>query len=161
MYKDELLSSYKPGAYEAIVKKFTVFEAAEDDGLVTLGPIEFSTICAHHCMPFVGTAYIGYVPGEKLVGASKFPRIVDYFSNMLQIQERLGRQIADFVQEHAQSQVVIVLLRAGHMCIRCRGVRKNSLMATTTVRPREAVHENRGLLDEFYQHVQLLEKGDK
>ncbi len=156
MYRDDLLSAYKPGAYDDLDSRFTVFDTLEDDSMITMGPIEFSSLCSHHFLPFVGVAYVGYIPGEKLIGASKIPRVVEFYSRMAQIQERMATQVADFVLEHAGAVAVLVLIRAKHLCMSCRGVRKYSEMVTTAVRPKQALFENREAITEFYSQISLL-----
>jgi GTP cyclohydrolase I len=158
MYNEELLSSYAEGSYDRLCNSFTCFPSDGADNMVLLGPIGFYSTCAHHLLPFDGVAYVGYVPKNLLIGASKSARVVDYFSRMLQIQERLSRQIADFIAARAQPRWVGVLLDASHMCMRCRGVRQeNSRMVTTALWPRPA-DDDRGLIQEFYSQVELLRK---
>jgi GTP cyclohydrolase I len=159
MYRDELLSSYKPGAYEALVKRFTCFDSDGQDAMVTIGPIDFNSLCAHHMLPFTGCAYVGYLPKAKLIGASKIPRVVDFYAAMLQIQERLSRQVADFIVEHATPRAVLVLMTAKHQCMQCRGVKKQSAaLISTAIRPTDVYEDNRGVVDEFYKQISLLDQ---
>jgi GTP cyclohydrolase I len=158
MLREELLASYKPGAYEDLCRRFTCFASDGMDSLVVEGPIDFHSMCAHHMLTFSGEAYVGYLPGPLLVGASKLVRAVDYYARMLQIQERMGRQIADFVMTQAQAKASIVLLKANHLCMRCRGVKQSrTSMLTTAIRPEPAQFGlDSGLIQEFYQAVELL-----
>lgn len=156
MYKRELLTSYQPQAEEKLAQRFTCFGSDGSDALVTIGPIDFTSLCAHHLLPFVGRAYVGYLPGDLLIGASKIPRAVEHYSRMLQIQERMARQIAEFVQEQSQARVVIALLIAQHHCMVCRGVKQQNVrMVTTAISPMEMTSD-RGIINEFYQNVELL-----
>src|SRR5258708_7893405 len=82
---------------------------AEYDEMIVVRDIEFSSLCEHHLLPFIGHAHVGYVPDEKIIGLSKIPRIVDMFAHRLQVQERLTRQIADFLAEVVQPQGVAVV----------------------------------------------------
>jgi GTP cyclohydrolase I len=152
MYRDELLSSYRPGAHEDLIRKFTCFDEKGDDAMVVEGPISFHSLCAHHCLPFSGEAYVGYIPDQKIVGASKLARVVTHYSHMLQIQERMGRQVAEFILEHAQPKAVLVTITAAHYCMRCRGVKQeNTRLVTTTIRPLPVATERRDIVEEFYQ----------
>jgi GTP cyclohydrolase I len=157
MLRDELLSSYKPGAYEALCRRFTCFPSDGRDAMVVLGPIDFTSLCGHHLLP--GQAFVGYVPGQCVIGASKVPRVVEHYSHMLQIQERMARQVSEFIYTKAEAKLVISLFRAKHECIGCRGVRqRNTLMTTTAIEPLDGLEENRGILNEFYSQVLLMDK---
>lgn len=154
-YEEEFLASYRPGAYESFIKGFTLFKADGRDSLVVEGPIEFVSTCSHHLLPFAGEAYVGYLPGDFLVGASKLARTIDFFSKKLQLQERLGRQAADFLHKQAKARFTAVLLHATHSCMSCRGVRQNAKFVTAAIRPHDETF--RGLIDEFYHHVSLIQ----
>lgn len=159
MLRDEILVSYKPGSLEELKRRFTCFESDGNDGMVFEGPINFHSTCAHHLLPFSGHAYVAYIPDKKLVGASKLPRVVEHYARMLQIQERLGRQVAEFISNEAGARLVIVLMSAVHLCMRCRGVKQqNTKMVTTAIRPQPdgtTGSEWRGVLDEFYHQLQF------
>lgn len=157
MYRDELLSSYKPGAYEELCNRFTCFDSDGKDSLIVLGPCDFHSLCGHHMLPFTGEAWVGYIPGQKIVGASKVPRVVEFYSRMLQIQERMGRQIADFIYEQAKAKCVLVHIKAQHLCIACRGVRaQNVRMLTTAVAPVPTGPDaHRAVIDEFYSQIAI------
>jgi len=114
------------------------FEATtfpNDDGydeLVLVRAIPFHSLCMHHMLPFHGTAHIGYLPGERIVGLSKLPRMVELFARYLQLQERLTTQIADWVQEHLEPKGVGVVLEAEHLCMSLRGVQKLGAKTVTS-----------------------------
>jgi GTP cyclohydrolase I len=92
------------------------------DELVVARSIPFHSLCMHHLLPFHGVAHIGYLPGERILGLSKFARVVELFARDLQIQERLTVQIASWLQEHLAPKGVGVVLEAEHMCMSLRGV---------------------------------------
>ena len=95
------------------------------------GPIEFHCLCEHHALPFFGTAYIGYVAGEQIVGISKLTRLVRLFARRFTVQERLGEEIADGLQALIAPRGVAVHLDASHMCTHMRGVEESSRTVTT------------------------------
>jgi len=105
-------------------------------GQVIVGDIPFSSFCEHHIIPFVGKAYVGYLPKDNnVIGLSKIPRIVDYFSHRLQIQERLTQQITDYLYTKIKGfkpNGVIVVLKAEHLCMTVRGIKKADTVTTTS-----------------------------
>jgi GTP cyclohydrolase I len=109
-----------------------IFES-EMDEMVVVQDIEFYSMCEHHVLPFIGTAHIAYLPDGKVLGLSKFARIVDMFARRLQIQENLTKQIAEAVQEITGCRGVGVVLEAKHMCMMMRGVQKQNSVMTTSV----------------------------
>lgn len=103
--------------------RFTTFAATNADDLVMTGNIRFYTMCAHHLVPFFGEAHIAYVPGTRLVGLSKLVRVVRMFACRPQVQERLTRQITEYLNERLQPRGIAVLLQAEHLCMSMRGVK--------------------------------------
>src|SRR5215217_2847771 len=102
------------------------------DELVVARSIPFHSLCMHHLLPFHGVAHVGYLPGERIIGLSKLGRVVEYFSRDLQIQERLTRQVADWLQRELEPKGVGVVLEAEHMCMSLRGVQKLGAMTVTS-----------------------------
>lgn len=109
----------------------TFFEDDTDEMIVVSG-IEFTSLCEHHLLPFVGTATVGYIPQGRVVGLSKIPRLVECYARRLQMQERMTRQIADALNEHASPLGVGVVVNAHHSCMGCRGVRKPAARMITS-----------------------------
>lgn len=110
-----------------------IFEADTDEMVVVQG-IEFYSLCEHHLLPFIGQCHLAYIPNGKVLGLSKFARIVDMFSRRLQIQEGLTKQVATAIQEVTQAEGVGVIMEAKHMCMMMRGVQKqNSSMMTSVM----------------------------
>lgn len=114
--------------------KMTTFEA-HGNQLVICKDIEFSSLCAHHLLPFYGRAHVGYVPNKLQVGLSKIPRLVDFWANRPQVQEKLTDQIASSLKDTLEAMGVAVVVEARHTCMACRGVRKhNGVMTTSNMR---------------------------
>jgi len=108
----------------------TTFASDEGyDELVVVRSIPFHSLCMHHLLPFFGVAHVGYLPDDRIVGLSKLARVVELFARRLQVQERLTRQIADWLEAHLAPKGVGVVLEAEHLCMSLRGVQK--LGATT------------------------------
>ena len=102
------------------------------DELVLARGIPFQSLCQHHLLPFAGIAHVGYLPGERLLGLSKLARVVELFARDLQVQERLTKQVADWLQEHLAPKGVGVVLEAEHQCMALRGVRATGTKAVTS-----------------------------
>src|SRR4051812_22106442 len=123
------------GGYDGDDKLLTAFPSEAPDlpgslaGQVIEGPISFVCLCEHHALPFHGVAHIGYVPGEQIIGISKLTRLVRLFGRRFTVQERLGEQIADTLDELIQPRGVAVHLAASHMCTQMRGVEEHSRTA--------------------------------
>lgn len=99
---------------------------------VTVGPIRFTSLCEHHLLPFVGEAFVSYVPHGRVVGLSKIPRLVKCFARRLQLQERLTDQIASAMFIHTGALGVAVRIQAHHSCMGCRGVEQPDAQMITT-----------------------------
>ncbi|MDZ7821310.1 MAG: GTP cyclohydrolase I FolE [Candidatus Marinimicrobia bacterium] len=121
-------------------------------GMVIVRDIEFYSMCEHHLLPFFGVAHIGYIPDKKLLGISKLPRIVDVFSQRLQLQERLTQQVADTLNEVLQPKGVGVVMEAQHMCMQMRGVEKSRSVTTTSAVLGE-FHDDAETREEFLRMI--------
>jgi GTP cyclohydrolase I len=111
----------------------TTFENSDGyDELVVAKDIPFTSLCAHHLLPFRGVAHVGYLPGSRIVGLSKLARIVGYFARSLQVQERLTRQVADWLQEELAPRGAGVVLEAEHQCMTIRGVQAAGAKTVTS-----------------------------
>lgn len=125
----ELLGGLRPGAEPTL----TTFPNTEGHaGIVSVTGITFYSICAHHFLPFFGTAHVGYVPGGHLVGLSKLARVVDFYARRPQIQERLTEQVAALLDARLAPAGVIVSVEARHLCMEMRGVSRPGVTTTTT-----------------------------
>lgn len=112
---------------------FTTFKGEGYDQMIFQGDIPFYSLCEHHLLPFFGTGYIAYIPGEddRIVGLSKLARTLEYFSRRLQNQERITMQVAEFLANELKPKGVAVILKARHMCMEMRGIKKPGTYTTT------------------------------
>jgi GTP cyclohydrolase I len=102
------------------------------DELVLARGIPVQSLCEHHMLPFQGVAHVGYLPGERILGLSKLARVVELFARDLQVQERLTKQVADWLQEHLLPKGVGVVIEAEHLCMSLRGVRATGARTMTS-----------------------------
>ncbi len=120
----------------------------ECNDIIAVKDIDFFSLCEHHLLPFYGVVHVGYLPGDKIMGISKIPRIVDVFARRLQIQERMTNQVANAIEDILQPRGVAVMAEASHLCMQMRGVEKKaSFMVTSAMRG--AFKENHKTRDEF------------
>jgi GTP cyclohydrolase I len=124
-----LLGGLRPGS-EPALRTFPNTDGYA--GIVSVTDIPFYSICAHHFLPFFGTAHVGYVPGERLLGLSKVARVVDFCARRPQLQERLTEQVAALLDERLAPAGVIVSMEARHLCMEMRGVSRPGVTTTTT-----------------------------
>lgn len=110
----------------------TTFPNEGYDELVVVRAIPFHSLCMHHLLPFHGVAHIAYLPGSRILGLSKFARVVEYFARGLQVQERLTVQIADWLEAELEPKGVGVLLEAEHLCMSLRGVQVDGSRTVTS-----------------------------
>jgi GTP cyclohydrolase I len=116
-------------------RDFAMTTFPNDEGyeeLVLVRDIPFHSLCEHHLLPFRGVAHIGYLPGERLVGLSKLARVVELFSRDLQVQERLTKQIAGYLDEQLAPRGVGVVVEAEHLCMTMRGAQAAGARTTTS-----------------------------
>lgn len=149
----EWFAGYKVTDPVAILKSFEDGAEKCGDELVVVAGIEFYSHCEHHMAPFFGTAHVAYIPQQRIVGLSKFARLVDIFSKRLQVQERLTNQIADAVEVGLEPLGVGVVLQAQHFCMCSRGVGKQG-SKTITSALRGALREKPAARAEFMALVQ-------
>ncbi|HCL55750.1 MAG TPA: GTP cyclohydrolase I FolE [Spirochaetia bacterium] len=129
-----------------------VFNNSYESEMIIVKDIELYSICEHHMLPFFGKCHVGYLPDKKIIGLSKIPRIVDLFSQRLQIQERLTTQIAETIEKILNPLGVAVVIEASHLCARMRGVQKqNSEMVTSCVKG--AFRKNASTREEFLKLI--------
>ena len=102
------------------------------DELVLARDIPVQSLCQHHMLPFHGVAHVGYLPNARILGLSKLARVVDLFARDFQVQERLTRQVANWLQQHLAPKGVGVVIEAEHLCMSLRGVRAGGSRTVTS-----------------------------
>jgi GTP cyclohydrolase IA len=130
--------------------RLTTFPNDENyDELVVAKSIPVWSLCEHHLLPFHGVAHVGYLPGKRILGLSKLARVVELFARDLQVQERLTKQIADWLQEHLAPRGVGVVIQAEHLCMSLRGVQAAGARTVTSALHGQ-LREDRGSRQEFF-----------
>ena len=112
------------------LKVFTNEE--EYDQMIIVKEIPFYSLCEHHLVTFFGKASVGYIPNGKYVGLSKIAKTVDYFARKPQVQERLTEEIADYLFDGLTPQGLIVVVKARHLCMEARGIKKSGAETVTS-----------------------------
>lgn len=142
MYLDEVMS----GRYTEL-PKITTFDATHQE-LVVVKDIEVRSMCSHHFVPIIGKAHIGYIPDKKVVGLSKFARIIEHFSRRPQIQEELTNQIFTYLEELLEPLSLYLIIEAEHYCMIWRGV-KNMDSETITSQCSKSIKQDVNLKNEY------------
>jgi GTP cyclohydrolase I len=118
-----------------VPRSFNLTTFPNDEGydeLVLARDIPFHSLCRHHLLPFKGVAHVGYLPGDRILGLSKLARVVELFARGLQVQERLTKQVADWLEDHLAPKGVGVVLEAEHLCMSLRGVQADGSRTVTS-----------------------------
>jgi GTP cyclohydrolase I len=127
---EEWFSGYRADPQKELSRTFEDVQGYDD--IVMLRDIDVESHCEHHMAPFLGKAYVAYLPREKVVGISKLARVVEIFSKRLQTQETMTRQIADAIEDALAPGGVAVLIDAEHQCMTTRGVHHKHVSTITT-----------------------------
>jgi len=122
------------------------------DEMVIVRDIEFYSMCEHHMLPIIGRAHVAYIPNGKVLGLSKIPRIVDMFARRLQVQERMTREIADFISDLLEPHGVAVVVEGFHLCMSMRGIKKQDARMTTSAM-HGAFRKNVATRQEFLDNI--------
>lgn len=119
---------YDPGTTD------TVFSSVSTDQMVCVSGLRVFSLCEHHLLPMWCDVAIGYIPTDRILGLSKFARIAQKFAHQLQVQERLGEQIANEVARLTSTEDIAVVLKGEHLCMSSRGIRTPGVMTTSVMR---------------------------
>ena len=143
MYSTELLKGYSETPEDILSKRFI----SKSQDMIVVRNIPFVSLCAHHWLPFMGTAQFGYIPDKEIVGLSKIPRLVQCYAKRFQIQEELTQQIVDAFYSIVKPKGCVVVTKAVHMCAKIRGVQSHDAeMIVSAVR---GCFTNKDQKDEF------------
>lgn len=135
----EMVGGYQEDPRDHLAVQFDLGQR-DTSTVIVLQDVEFVSLCEHHLLPFFGRATIAYEPdGEKVVGLSKLARVLDGYARRLQVQERLGHEVALALWEVLRPRGVLVRLEARHMCLCARGVKKPGASMVTVTRLGEQV----------------------
>lgn len=121
------------GLEEGAEPKVTMFP--NDEGyshMVMEKKIPFYSMCAHHLVPFYGHAHIAYIPNDRIIGLSKFARVLEFYAKRPQLQERLTEQVVNFLMEKLEPKGAMVVIEARHLCVEMRGVKKPGALTVTS-----------------------------
>lgn len=143
------------GLAEGAEPKVTTFPNEEGySHMVMEKQIPFYSMCAHHLVPFYGHAHIAYIPNDRILGLSKFSRILEFYAKRPQLQERITEQVVTYLDEKLQPQGAMVVIEARHLCVEMRGVKKpGALTVTSALR---GIFHQRPVREEF---LDLLRHG--
>lgn len=121
------------GLAEGAEPKVTTFPNEEQySHMVMEKQIPFYSMCAHHLVPFYGHAHIAYIPRDRILGLSKFSRILEFYAKRPQLQERITEQVVSFLEEKLQPLGAMVVIEARHLCVEMRGVKKPGALTVTS-----------------------------
>lgn len=155
MYVNEIFSGLKKETFPTISFIENRYNAKDKSNMVFV-KVQFTSFCEHHFMPMVGYVYVAYIPNKKLIGLSKIPRIVRYFSKRPQVQERLSAQIADCLSQLLETESIAVSIIAEHYCVMARGVEdQESHTITNVLRGEFDSDEQR--FNEFFEAINRTE----
>lgn len=158
---EEIFSGYKEIPSDYLKTTFAIEDNpltkdafSEERQIVICDNINFFSHCEHHMVPFFGKITVAYIPRERVVGLSKIPRMVQSYCRRLQIQEKLGKQIADTMEEALDPLGVVVMIEAEHLCVSMRGIKQMG-MKTVTTALRGVFIEDEKARNEFYQMLEV------
>lgn len=153
----ELTSGY----VSSLPLNLTTFDAEGADQMVCQWNIPLYSLCEHHLLPFAGYAHIGYIPKDRILGLSKFKRIVDVFARRFQVQERLTRQVASAIEQIVSPRGVMVVIEAEHFCMTMRGVQAPGTLTTTSAVTGDFLDPSEGSREEFMSLLGRNRKGER
>jgi GTP cyclohydrolase I len=149
MYVDEVFTGLDETTFPTVRFVENEYSHSKRNNLVFV-KVNFNSFCEHHFVPMTGVIYVGYIPNKKIIGLSKIPRIVRFFSQRPQIQERLGAQIADSLQAILETEHIAVCIIAKHFCMVVRGI-EDSVSHTVTHVLRGDFETDSARREEFYK----------
>ncbi|CDR33507.1 GTP cyclohydrolase I FolE [Criblamydia sequanensis] len=149
MYVNEVFTGLDDTTFPSLSFVDNEFRNSENGNIVFI-KVNFNSFCEHHFVPISGNAYVAYIPKDKVIGLSKIPRIVRFFAQRPQMQERLGAQISDSLQKILGTEDVAVCIAAKHYCMIARGI-EDAVSHTITYVLKGAFEKDLKRREEFYQ----------
>lgn len=131
MWVDELFANRNNDNLEQLKAKMKLFPNEYHNDIVIVKDIDFNSVCEHHWLPFSGKVTVAYVPYKNVIGLSKIPRVVKYFSQKPQLQEQLTQEIGDFLEKLLNPKAIYVEVEATHQCVKCRGAESDCSTKTS------------------------------
>lgn len=131
MWCNELFANRNNANISELKARMKTFPNEYDSNMVIVRDIDFDSICEHHWLPFSGKVTVGYVPNDRVIGLSKIPRVVKYFSKKPQLQEQLTTEIGEFLFDLLEPHAIFVEVEATHQCVKCRGAESNCSTRTS------------------------------
>ena len=131
MWCNELFANRNNYNMDELKARMKTFPNEYQSDIIIVKDIDFDSICEHHWLPFSGTVTVGYVPNEKVIGLSKIPRVVKYFSKKPQLQEQLTTEIGEFLYELLEPHAMFVEVKSKHQCVKCRGAESDCTTRTS------------------------------
>lgn len=150
MYCNELFRNRNNNNIEELNSQMKLFDYTRKGEVqpITMRDIEFYSTCEHHWLPFMGVAEVSYIPSEKIIGLSKIPRVVKYFSQKPQLQEKLTNEIGEYLFNLLKPLWISVKLTATHTCVMCRGAESNC--STETIYTNQVSRKSPATVSGFY-----------
>ena len=134
--------------------RITTFDNPGYRDILTIKHIPFYSMCSHHLLPMFGHVSIAYIPGEKIIGLSKFPRIVKYFASKPQVQEEFTKELADYLHENLGAKGLMVVVDARHFCMEMRGIKVHDVEAVSSA-IRGSFEKNQATKDEALKILEI------
>lgn len=150
MYCNELFLNRNNNNIEELNSRMKVFDNEGNTSPVTMSGIKFYSVCEHHWLPFFGECTVTYVPKKKIIGLSKIPRVVKFFSQKPQLQERLTKEIGDYLFDLLDPEYLTVEMTAKHCCVMCRGAESECETHTVYTLPKFDLKSGGYVTESFY-----------
>lgn len=144
MWVNELFANVNDAHMKELKETLTVFPNEYQSDMVIVRDIDFNSTCEHHFLPFSGKVTIGYVPNDTIVGLSKLPRVVKYFSKRPQLQEKLTTEIGEFLWNMLEPHALFIEVEATHQCVKCRGAESDCSTITYFKRMNKGFEDSYG-----------------
>lgn len=151
MWVNELFKNRNNRNLEELRQKMKLFPNMFMNDYIMVKDIEFNSMCEHHWLPFSGKVTVAYIPGENVIGLSKIPRVVRYFSQKPTLQEKLTKEVGDFLFDTIKPVAILVVAEATHMCVKCRGAESDCSTTTQYFRISDKEENNESSIKRYLE----------